>query len=67
MLDVSRAKRETRLHSCGCDKSIGELYAVGESVLFDEGGGCSTDGFRKGKDSELELTERLPDQAPLGL
>jgi len=67
VLSVSRAKRKTRLHSCGCDQSIGELNAVGQSMLFDEGGGCSTDGFGKGKDSELELAERLPDQARLRL
>jgi hypothetical protein len=43
------------------------LNAVVESMLFDEGGGYSTDAFGKGKDSELELAERLPDQARLRL
>jgi len=36
-------------------------------MLFDEGGGSGTDGFGKGKDSELELAERLPDQPRLRL
>ena len=67
VLSVSRAKRKTGLHSCGCDQSIGELNAVCESMLFDEGGGCGTDGFGKRKDSELKLAERLPDQARLRL
>jgi hypothetical protein len=43
------------------------LNAVGESVLFDEAGGCSTDGFGKGQDSELELAKRLLDLARLQL
>ena len=43
------------------------MNAVGESVLFDEGDGNSTDGFRKGQDSELELAKRLPDLARLQL
>ena len=38
-----------------------------ESMLFDEGGGSRTDGFGKRKDPELELAERLPDQAGLRL
>src|ERR1022692_1744668 len=67
MFSVSRAKGKTRLHSCGCDQSIGQLNAVGESVLFDEGDGCSTDGFGKGQDSELELAKRLLDLARLQL
>jgi hypothetical protein len=37
------------------------LNAVGESVLFNEGDGCGTDGFGKGQYSELELAQRLPD------
>jgi hypothetical protein len=41
------------------------LDAVGESVLFDEGDGCRTDGFGKGQDSELELAKRLLDLARL--
>ena len=57
MFSVSRAKGKARRHGCGCDQSIGQLNAVGESVLFDEGDGCSADGFRKGQDSELELAE----------
>jgi hypothetical protein len=67
VFSVFGAKGETRLHSCGCDQSIGQLNAVGESVLFDEGGGCGTDGFGKGQDSELELAKRLPDLARLQL
>ena len=67
MFSVCRAKGKTRVHSCGRDQGIGELNAVGESMLFNEGGGCRTDGFGKGKDSELQLAERLPDQARLRL
>ena len=67
MFSVSRAKGKTRLHSRGCDQSIGQLNAVGESVLFDQGDGCRTDGFGKGQDSELELAKRLPDLARLQL
>lgn len=61
MFNVSSAKGMPRLHRCGCDQSVSQLNAVGEGVLFDEGGGCSTDGFGKGQDSELELAERLLD------
>jgi hypothetical protein len=43
------------------------LNAVVESMLFDEGSGYSTDGFEKGKDPELELAKRLPDQPRLRL
>ena len=67
MFSVSRAKGKTGLHSCGCDQRIGKLNALGESMLFDEGDGCSTDGFGKGRDSELELAKRLPDLARLQL
>lgn len=38
---------------------------MGERVLFNEGGGQSTDGFGKGHDSEFELAKRLPDLARL--
>ena len=65
MFSVSRAKGKTSLHSCGCDQSIREFNTVGKSVLFDEGGGCSTDGFRKRQDSELQLVKRLLDLARL--
>jgi hypothetical protein len=67
VFSISRAKGKTGVDSCGCDQSIGELNAVGESVLFDEGGGGSADGFGKGQDSELELAKRLPDLARLQL
>ena len=67
MFSVSRAKGKARLHSCGCDQSIGELNTVGESVLFDEGDGCSTDGFGKRQDPELQLAKRLLDLARLQL
>ena len=40
---------------------------MGESMLFDQAGGCSTDSFGKRKDSELKLAEGLPDQARLRL
>jgi hypothetical protein len=43
------------------------LNTVGESVLFDEGDGCSADGFGKRQDSELQLAKRLPDLARLQL
>ena len=65
MFSVSRAKRQTSLHCCGCDQSIGEFNAVGESVLFDEGGGGSSDSFGKRQDSELQLVKRLLDLARL--
>ena len=67
MFSVSRAKGKTGRHSCGCDQSIGQLNAMGESVLFDEGGGCCTDGFGKRKDPELKLAKRLLDLARLHL
>lgn len=67
MFSVSGAKGETRLHSCGCDQSIGQLNPVGQSVQFDEGGGCGADGFGKGQDSELEMAKRLLDLACLQL
>jgi hypothetical protein len=67
MFSVSRAKRKTSLHSCGCDQSIGEFNAVRESVLFTEGGGCSTDGFGKRQDPELQLVKRHLDLAQLQL
>ena len=65
MFSISCAKGKTRLHSRCCYQSIGELNTVGESVLFDEGDSCSTDGFGKGQDSELELAKRLLDLARL--
>jgi hypothetical protein len=43
------------------------LNTVGESVLFDEGGGGSTDGVGKRQDSELQLAKRLPNLARLQL
>jgi hypothetical protein len=67
MFSVSSAKGKTGLHSRGCDQRIGELNPVCESVLLDQGGGCSADGFGKGKDSELELAKGLPDLARLQL
>ena len=63
MFSVSRAKGKTRLHSCGCDQSIGQLNTVGESVLFDQGDGYRTNGFGKRQDSELQLAKRLLDLA----
>ncbi len=41
------------------------MNSVGERVLFNEGGGCTPDGFGKGQDSELELAKRLLDLARL--
>jgi hypothetical protein len=67
MFSVSRTKRKTKRHGCSCDQSIGKLNAVGESMLFDEGCGCSANGFGKGQDSELELAKRLLDLAHLQL
>jgi hypothetical protein len=43
------------------------LDAVGESMLLDQGDGCSADGFGKGQDSELKLAKGLPDLARLQL
>jgi len=63
MFSVSRAKGKTGLHSCGCDQSISQLNTVDESVLFDQGDGCSTDGFGKRQDPELQLAKRLLDLA----
>ena len=57
MFNVSRAKGKTRFHYCGCDQSIGEFNTMGESVLFNEGDGCRTDGFGKRQDSELQLAK----------
>ena len=59
MRRVSRAKGQGRFDGCRCDQSIGQLNAAGESVLFDEGGGCVANGFGKGQDSGLELAKRL--------
>ena len=59
MFSVSGTKGKTRLHRCGCDQSIGQLNAVGESVLFDKSECCYTDGFGEGQDSKLELAKRL--------
>ena len=67
MFGVSGTKGETRLDSCGRDQSIGQLNAMGESVLFDQGCGCGADGFGKGQDSEPELAKRLPNLARLQL
>ncbi len=63
MFSVSRAKGKTGLLSCRCDQSISELNTVGESVLFDQGEGCSADGFGERQDSELQLAQRLLDLA----
>ena len=63
MFSVSSAKGQAGVNRCGCDQSIGELNAVGKSMLFDDGDRCGADSFGKGQDSELELAKRLLDLA----
>src|SRR4051794_35025318 len=60
---VSCAEGKARLHSGSGDQSIGQLNAMGESVLFDEDDGCGANRFGEGQDSELELAKRLLDLA----
>ncbi len=43
MLSVSGAKGDTAFYCGGCDQGIGELNAVGESVLFNKYEGRGAD------------------------
>ena len=54
-------------HLIWSPRALSDLDAVCEYMLFDEGDGCSTDGFGKGQNSKLELAKRLLDLARLQL
>ena len=59
MLGVGGAKGVSRFDSRSGDKGVGHLNAVGECVLFNEGGSGGANAFGKWQDAELELAERL--------
>lgn len=49
VLDVGGAERVARFDGCGGDEGVGQLNAVGQGVLLDEGGAVVPIGSERGR------------------